>query len=84
MPDSGPPGPIQWYLKPWVVLVLIFFVLGPFALPLLYKSPKFSRSRKILLTVLTVAYTGYLVGVTLALWRSVSSELTQIQTLVRG
>ena len=42
---------IKWYLRPISVVLLLFFVLGPFALPLLYKSPKFSKTLKIILTI---------------------------------
>jgi PDZ domain-containing secreted protein len=42
---------IKWYLRPIIVVLLLFFVLGPFALPLLYKSPKFSKTLKIILTI---------------------------------
>jgi len=40
---------------------LLFFVLGPFGLPLLWKSPRFSRGLKIALTVAVVAYSALLV-----------------------
>jgi hypothetical protein len=54
---------IKWYLKPIVVILLLFFVLGPFGLPLLYKSPKFSKKLKIILTVIVILYTTYLMVV---------------------
>jgi hypothetical protein len=54
---------IKWYLKPIVVILLLFFVLGPFGLPLLYKSPKFTRKLKIILTVIVILYTTYLMVV---------------------
>ena len=44
-------GKIKWYLRPISVVLLLFFVLGPFALPLLYKSPKFRKTLKIILTI---------------------------------
>jgi hypothetical protein len=34
---------VKWYLRPLAVVLSLFFVLGPFGLPLLYRSPKFSR-----------------------------------------
>ena len=55
----------RWYARPWVILVLLFVVLGPFALPLLWRSPSFSRPMKLVLTVLTVAYTVQLVVLSL-------------------
>ncbi len=49
-----------WYLNPIVVLVLLFLVLGPFALPLLYRSRGFSGGMKLILTVIVLIYVGYL------------------------
>jgi hypothetical protein len=57
--DNAPqPG---WYLRPFVIVLLLFFVLGPFGLPLLFKSPGFGKTWKIILTVAVVIYTVYLV-----------------------
>ena len=57
--DNAPqPG---WYLRPLVVILLLFFVLGPFGLPLLFKSPRFGKTWKIILTMAVVVYTAYLV-----------------------
>ena len=58
---SEPQAKLKWYYRPWVVLAMLFFVLGPLGLPLVYKSPAFSRTWKIILTVLMIAYTWYLV-----------------------
>ena len=55
------PRGIPWYHRPWVVLVLLFLVLGPFGLPLVYKSPKFNRAAKIFLTLAMAVYTYYLI-----------------------
>lgn len=38
--------------RPWVVLLMILVLLGPLGLPMLWKSPHFSRRSKGLLTVL--------------------------------
>ena len=50
-----------WYYRPWAVVVLLFLVLGPFGLPLLWKSPSFTRGWKIVLTVAMAIYTVLLV-----------------------
>lgn len=52
-----------WWESPWIVLPLIFVVLGPFALPLLWRSRCFSRAWKIVLSVLVVGIAAY------ALWQ---------------
>ena len=49
-----------WYYRPWAVVVLLFLVLGPLGLPLLWRSPSFTRFWKITLTVAMVAYTALL------------------------
>ena len=58
---SAPPSPPTWYYRPWAVVVLLFLVLGPFGLPLLWKSPSFTRGWKIVLTVAMVVYTVLLI-----------------------
>jgi len=52
---------MKWYLRPGSVVILLFFVLGPFGLPLLYKSPGFTKKWKIVLTILMIIYTAYLI-----------------------
>jgi hypothetical protein len=52
---------VKWYLRPISVVLSLFFVLGPFGLPLLYKSPRFSRTSKTILTIAVVIYTFYLI-----------------------
>ena len=47
----------KWYLNPVIVILLLFFVLGPFALPLLYRSPRFSKTLRIILTIMVTVYT---------------------------
>jgi len=58
---SERPSSPGWYYRPWTVVFLLFFVLGPFGLPLLWKSPSFSRRSKIVLTVAMVVYCVLLV-----------------------
>lgn len=59
--QAAPPAPSRWYYNVWFVLFMISPVaLGPFALPLLWKSPGFSRRAQLALTVLTAAWTIWL------------------------
>ena len=50
-----------WYYRPWAIIVLLFVVLGPLGLPLLWRSPSFTRAWKIALTVATGVYTLLLI-----------------------
>jgi len=65
----------RWYYRPWSVVFLLFVVLGPFGLPLLWRSPGFSRGMKIALTVAVVAYTAVLVETTLAALRVAMEQM---------
>jgi hypothetical protein len=46
----------RWYHDVRWLLVLIFFVLGPLAIPLVWRSPTLSRRSKITLTAVAIAY----------------------------
>ena len=70
-----PPAPLKWYHRPVWVLILLFLVLGPLALPYLWRSPGFSRRLKVVLTVLVVAYTGLFIDETIRFVRAVKSEM---------
>jgi len=76
VPTRGPDVP--WSLRPFWVLVLLFFVLGPLGLPYLWKSPRFSQSIKVVLTVAVVAYTGLLVSETIALVHTMQDQLNAL------
>ncbi len=73
----------KWYLRPVPVVLLLFFVLGPFGLPLVYKSPKFGRPSKIILTIAVVLYTVYLIFVSLEIGRELYTRMEQIQELLK-
>jgi len=74
---------VKWYLSPISVVLLLFFILGPFGLPLLYKSPKFSKTSKIILTLAVIIYTSYLIFASLKIARQLysggSGTLVQMQ-----
>lgn len=59
------------------VVVLLFVVLGPLALGVLWKSPRFSRAWKVVLTLLTV---GQFVLVVWVLWYAVRWFLASLAT----
>ena len=71
---------VKWYLRPISVILLLFFVLGPFGLPLLYRSPKFSKTLKIILTVAIIFYTLYLIFVMLEIGREIYKMMEELQS----
>lgn len=73
---SEPPASPAWYYRPWAVVGLLFLVLGPLGLPLLWKSPSFSRTWKIVLTVAMVVYSVLLVESMVVAYRMALEQLT--------
>jgi hypothetical protein len=74
---------IKWYLRPISVVLLLFFVLGPFGLPLLYKSPKFTKKLKIVLTVVVIIYTTYLIIVSVEIGRKLYMQMEEYQGMLK-
>ena len=42
--------------RPWVVLGMLFFVIGPLALPMLWRSSSFSRTQKVAISVANLVF----------------------------
>jgi hypothetical protein len=74
---------IKWYLRPIGVILLLFFVLGPFGLPLLYKSPKFSKTLKIFLTIAVMIYTLYLIIASVEMGRNLYIKMEEFQGMLK-
>ncbi len=75
------PSPAQsknarWYHNVWFVLFMLFFVLGPFGLPLAWKNPRFSRALKMALTLAMVLYTFLLIDLTLKMARAIMGQVS--------
>jgi hypothetical protein len=77
------PPPIKWYYNVWFVLAMLFFVLGPFGLPLVWKHPRFSRGVKWGLTALTLAYTVWLIDATIRATQAVLERVNQLNETLR-
>ncbi len=65
-----PPAPRGMMESRWVVLAMLFLVLGPLALPLLWRSREFTTRWKAMLTAIVVGITAG------ALWK-ISHDLNQ-------
>ena len=81
---ATPPGAAKWYHNMWLVLFLLFFVLGPFGLPLVWKNPRFSRSVKWVLTILMVLYTGWLTALVARMVQAVTANMQQLNSILQG
>jgi len=81
MPEED--GKVKWYLRPIGVVLLLFLVLGPFGLPLLYKSPAFSKTVKIVLSIAVILYTFYLIFASLEIARQLYSRMGELQEMLK-
>ena len=80
---AKPPAPEKprWYYNVWIVLIMLFFVLGPLGLPLVWKNPRFSRWIKVALTLVMAAYTVALVELTVQAFQAVTHEMGQLNAV---
>ena len=77
------PSGLKWHQNVWLLLLLLFFVLGPFGLPLVWKHPRFSRATKLTLTLVMVVYTVVLVQLTMRMFQAVTQEVNQFNSAVQ-
>lgn len=75
LPQGIGRAPGRWYHNVWVVLFLILFVLGPFALPLIWKNPRLSQPAKLWLTAAALAYVLAMIMFVNRMIAAVSSSL---------
>ncbi|RJO63883.1 MAG: hypothetical protein C4540_06065 [Candidatus Omnitrophota bacterium] len=76
--DSNPQ--VKWYLKTSTLIVL-FLSIGPFALPLLWLNPRFSKRNKVIITVIVIMAT-IMLGI--AVVNSIKSLSNYYQELSTG
>jgi hypothetical protein len=72
--------PAVWE-SPWVILPLLFFVLGPLALPLLWRSRRFTLLWKGILTALVIGLTVMLVWTT---WVAMEQAMGPLRKALDG
>ena len=56
---AGKAGETKWYLKTYW-LVIAFLCVGPLALPLLWVNPRFSKTTKIIATIIILVISYFL------------------------
>ena len=78
-PPSSPRT--KWYYNIWFVLFMLFFVVGPFGLPLVWKHPRFARWVQWVLTLVIVLYTVLLVDRTIRMTTAVVKHFSPFPSL---
>ena len=79
-----PPVGVKWYYRPVWVVILLFFVLGPLALPYLWRSPRFTQGWKIALTIATIAWTSLMIGETIRIGRVALEQVRELQQILEN
>jgi hypothetical protein len=65
----------KWYFNIGFVIVMMFFVTGPFGLPLVWKNPHFSRRVKGALTLVMIVYTIWMIDLARRVFRMITEGL---------
>ena len=76
--------PTRWSESPWVILPLLFLILGPFAIPLLWRSRQFTTPWKYVLTVLVVVITVFCCWKIWALFKQALALTPELQKALGG
>lgn len=76
------PQDTKWYYKPWAILGAIL-LLGPLAIPLIWKSPRINRILKIVISIAIVILAIWLTKASIDLYGIMLKEIVDIQRLYR-
>jgi hypothetical protein len=72
---------LRWTESPWIILPVMFIVVGPLALPMLWRSRAFTKPWKLVVTVLCLGYTAILLWYCGVVVREVVRSLGQLDDL---
>jgi len=72
---------IKWWFKPYIVIIALF-CLGPFALSLLWGSPAFKKTHKVLITISQIVLTIGLARATMAVYERLLNQMLEAQGIL--
>jgi hypothetical protein len=75
---GAPDETVAWYHHPLAIALLAVFVLGPLALPLVWRSPALGTTARWAATALILAYTAYTAVVAWRLWVAMQPLVQQL------
>ena len=70
----------KWYFNPLVIFIIIL-AAGPFALPLVWRSPSFKKWQKITITLALIILTMWLIKISVELYQILLKELNSISEI---
>lgn len=68
----------------WVILALLFLVLAGFGIPFLWKSKAFSKTGKILLTLVMIVYTAVILWLICVASMFLMEQLSELKSIFSG
>lgn len=72
----------KWFHKP-IFIILMIFLIGPFALPLVWISPLLRKTIKLLLTILIVIMTIWMLKISLDTYNILLQEMTELKAVLK-
>ncbi len=81
-PEIRKQSEIKWHMRPVVVIMAILFV-GPLALPLVWLSPAFKKSHKIVITIIITFLTVWIAVASARLCSILLQRTRELQELMR-
>jgi dolichyl-phosphate-mannose--protein O-mannosyl transferase len=75
--DKAPAAETKWYYKtPAIVLALL--ILGPFALPLVWRHPTYKTATKIIVSIIVIAATAFFVYLSAYIYNQLMSQVNAL------
>ena len=81
---KGQGAHVAWFYQPWGIAVSALLGLGPFALPLVWRSPRLSPQAKWLWTVALLALTAWAGWLFYQAWLNATRMLSETMSLLGG
>lgn len=73
---------VKWFFQPlWLLIALL--AAGPFALPLVWLSPRLNKLTKAIITIIMAAMTIWLVKATANIYHDIVKEFAELQSTLQ-
>lgn len=82
-PDKKPvvTEQLPWYFR-HSMIIFLFLCVGPFALPLIWVHPKYSPSKKIIISVIVLIISGFLYKTAITAFEQINQFYKMMQTSI--
>ena len=81
---ASSPAQVAYWERPWVIVTFLFVLLGPFAIPMLWRSRRFTLVSKNILTALVLGETALLLWGLWFILQQAMGPLRELEKLFRS